>query len=236
MAPRRRCLAGRSLFLPGVSRTLSRAGNKQVRRLPLRQLPQGIDKPSSFTSAIAEGVMQWGLVSLDCSGFWVRDRTNLTEALDVTPPFLRSTRVTMLVRNCSCFPGPGMDDERLLGSVVDYRNWSLALGQKVPLIEALVRSEKFRSRRLPSPHQKGNPRSHIPLFFTLHGWPQSISLGEIFAESVRSHPELLELVTPPSFSLSVFRIAPSAVPGISEDELNELNRHCITESYTSGKT
>ena len=52
---------------------------------------------------------------------------------------------------------------------------------------------------------------------------QSISLGEIFAESVRSHPETLELVTPPSFSLSVFRIAPCAVPGLSEDELNRLN-------------
>jgi hypothetical protein len=33
----------------------------------------------------------------------------------------------------------------------------------------------------------------------------------------------LELVTPSSFSLSVFRIAPSAVPEISSDELNELN-------------
>ena len=44
-----------------------------------------------FTSSIAEGVVQWGLVSLECSGLWVRDRKNLTEALDVTPPFLRST-------------------------------------------------------------------------------------------------------------------------------------------------
>ena len=34
--------------------------------------------------------LQWGLVSFDCSGFWVRDRNNLTEALDITPPFLRS--------------------------------------------------------------------------------------------------------------------------------------------------
>ena len=52
---------------------------------------------------------------------------------------------------------------------------------------------------------------------------QSIGLGEIFAESVRSHSDLLELVTPPSFSLSVFRIASRAVPGPSEDELNQLN-------------
>ena len=53
---------------------------------------------------------------------------------------------------------------------------------------------------------------------------QSISLGEIFTESVRNHPDLLELVVPPSFSLSVFRIAPSAVPELSEDALNELNK------------
>lgn len=48
-------------------------------------------------------------------------------------------------------------------------------------------------------------------------------MGEIFAENVRQHPELLEFVTPPSFSLSVFRIAPTAVPEISANELNELN-------------
>ena len=47
--------------------------------------------PPSSTSAIAEGVVQWGLVSLDCSGLWVRDRQDLIEALDITPPFLRST-------------------------------------------------------------------------------------------------------------------------------------------------
>jgi aromatic-L-amino-acid decarboxylase len=48
-------------------------------------------------------------------------------------------------------------------------------------------------------------------------------LGELFADNVRSHPELLELVTPPSFSLSVFRIAPCAVPGLPADGLNDLN-------------
>ena len=47
-------------------------------------------RSSSFTSAIVEGAMQWGLVGLDCSGFWVRDRRDLTESLDITPPFLRS--------------------------------------------------------------------------------------------------------------------------------------------------
>lgn len=40
--------------------------------------------------AMADGNAQWGLVSLDCSGLWVKDRKSLTEALDITPPFLRS--------------------------------------------------------------------------------------------------------------------------------------------------
>jgi len=53
---------------------------------------------------------------------------------------------------------------------------------------------------------------------------QSIDLGQIFAQRVREHPELLELVTQPSFSLSVFRIAPAAVPELSADELNDLNQ------------
>ena len=39
---------------------------------------------------MTEGFLQWGLVSVDCAGLWVRDRRELTEALDITPPFLRS--------------------------------------------------------------------------------------------------------------------------------------------------
>jgi glutamate/tyrosine decarboxylase-like PLP-dependent enzyme len=34
--------------------------------------------------------LKWGLTVFDCSTFWVKDRTLLTEALDVTPEFLRS--------------------------------------------------------------------------------------------------------------------------------------------------
>ncbi|XP_006460873.1 hypothetical protein AGABI2DRAFT_185212 [Agaricus bisporus var. bisporus H97] len=54
---------------------------------------------------------KWGLVNFDCSAFWVRDRSLLTEALDITPPFLRTK-------------------EGDSGQVVDYRNWHLALGRR----------------------------------------------------------------------------------------------------------
>lgn len=151
----------------------------------------GINK---YADSIGINFHKWGLVSLECSGLWVRDRKNLTEALDITPPFLRST-------------------EGESGAVVDYRNWSLALGRR------------FRSAKL----------WFVLRSFGVEGYrahiKRSISLGEIFADSVRSHPELLELVVPPSFSLSVFRIAPAAVPESSADELNDLNERYYQRLY-----
>ena len=41
-------------------------------------------------SAAFSTSMQWGLVNFDCSTLWVRDRLTLTQALDVTPLYLRT--------------------------------------------------------------------------------------------------------------------------------------------------
>ncbi|KAL5631660.1 hypothetical protein ACGC1H_007243 [Rhizoctonia solani] len=54
---------------------------------------------------------KWGLVNFDCSTLWVRERTLLTDALDVTPEFLRTKQADT-------------------GAVIDYRNWHLALGRR----------------------------------------------------------------------------------------------------------
>ena len=37
-----------------------------------------------------QSFVQWGLVNFDCSTLWVRDRKKLTDALDITPIFLRT--------------------------------------------------------------------------------------------------------------------------------------------------
>jgi aromatic-L-amino-acid/L-tryptophan decarboxylase len=58
-----------------------------------------------------QACLQWGLVNFDASTLWVRDRTHLTDALDVTPPFLRTK-------------------EGDAGTVIDYRNWHLSLGRR----------------------------------------------------------------------------------------------------------
>ena len=118
-----------------------------------------------------------------------------------------------------------------LGTVVDYRNWSLALGRRFRSSKLWFVLRSFGVEGYQAHIRKVSLRFHIPLIFTLHDRSQSISLGEIFAESIRSRPELLELVTPPSFSLSVFRIAPSAVPELSGDELNELNQQFYQKLY-----
>ncbi|KAG6867400.1 hypothetical protein C0993_003251, partial [Termitomyces sp. T159_Od127] len=51
---------------------------------------------------------KWGLTNLDASTLWVRNRKHLTDAMEVTPPYLRTTQ----------------------GTVIDYRNWHLGLSRR----------------------------------------------------------------------------------------------------------
>ncbi|KAF9453963.1 hypothetical protein P691DRAFT_526375 [Macrolepiota fuliginosa MF-IS2] len=116
---------------------------------------------------------KWGLVNFDCSTLWVRDRTLLTEALDITPPFLRTK-------------------ESDSGLVIDYRNWHLALGRR------------FRSLKL----------WFVLRSFGVEGFrnyiKRCISLNSSFQHKI-AETSLLEIVTTPSLSLTVFRIPPSAL-------------------------
>lgn len=128
---------------------------------------------------------KWGLVNFDCSGFWVRDRTLLTEALDITPPYLRTR-------------------EDISGDVVNYRNWHLALGRR------------FRS---------------LKLWFVFRGYGtegfrsyirRCIDLNMAFQAKL-AETSLLELVTEPSLSISVFRISPSALSPLSSSTTVSLS-------------
>jgi aromatic-L-amino-acid decarboxylase len=66
---------------------------------------------------------------------------------------------------------------------------------------------------------------------------QCISLNNTFVERIRSSP-IFELVTPPSFALSVFRLVPGAT-GKKEDAdneiLNALNRAFYSDLQTCSK-
>ncbi|KAJ7350357.1 pyridoxal phosphate-dependent transferase [Mycena albidolilacea] len=129
---------------------------------------------------------KWGFVTFDASTLWVRDRKALARALDITPPFLRTAHGNA-------------------GTVIDYRNWHLALGRR------------FRS---------------LKLWFVLRGFgvevlrkhvSQGITLNAAFA-ALPAQSDTLTLVTPPSLALTVFRLVPPDVDfKLDLEKLNTLN-------------
>lgn len=70
-----------------------------------------LDAINKYADSFCTNFHKWGLVNFDASALWVTDRTYLTDALDVTPEFLRTK-------------------QHDAGLVVDYRNWHLGLGRR----------------------------------------------------------------------------------------------------------
>ncbi|KAF8629833.1 hypothetical protein AX15_003200 [Amanita polypyramis BW_CC] len=66
---------------------------------------------NEFATSFCTNFHKWGLTNFDTSTLWIRDRALLTDALNVTPPFLRSKHGDA-------------------GTVIDYRNWHLGLGRR----------------------------------------------------------------------------------------------------------
>ncbi|KAF7715062.1 Aromatic-L-amino-acid decarboxylase family protein [Penicillium ucsense] len=112
---------------------------------------------------------KWLLVNFDASVLFVRNRLDLTNALDITPTYLRN---------------PYSD----MGTVIDYRNWSISLGRR---FRALKIWFVMRSYGL------NGMKAHIR---------RTIELGNTFADLVRGRSDLFEIVTKPAFALTVFRI------------------------------
>ncbi|KAF8160873.1 aromatic-L-amino-acid decarboxylase [Crassisporium funariophilum] len=70
-----------------------------------------LDDINSYAHSFCTNFHKWGLVNFDCSALWVRDRKHLTDALDITPVYLRTKHGDA-------------------GTVIDYRNWHLGLGRR----------------------------------------------------------------------------------------------------------
>ncbi|OAX35426.1 hypothetical protein K503DRAFT_370304 [Rhizopogon vinicolor AM-OR11-026] len=66
---------------------------------------------NSYADSFCTNFHKWGLIQLDASCLWVRQRKHLTDALDVTPEFLRS----------KCGDA---------GTAIDYRNWNIGLSRR----------------------------------------------------------------------------------------------------------
>nr|XP_019008651.1 uncharacterized protein I206_06333 [Kwoniella pini CBS 10737]OCF47432.1 hypothetical protein I206_06333 [Kwoniella pini CBS 10737] len=70
-----------------------------------------LNEVNEFANSFCTNFHKWGLTTFDCSIFCIKDRKDLTKALDVTPSYLRSK-------------------ESDQGIVIDYRNWQPALGRR----------------------------------------------------------------------------------------------------------
>ncbi|KAH8114437.1 pyridoxal phosphate-dependent transferase [Phellopilus nigrolimitatus] len=70
-----------------------------------------LDEINRYAHSFCINFHKWGLVNFDCSALWVRDRKYLSDALDITPEYLRTKH----------------GEE---GTVIDYRNWHLSLGRR----------------------------------------------------------------------------------------------------------
>ncbi|KZT64413.1 hypothetical protein DAEQUDRAFT_732637 [Daedalea quercina L-15889] len=66
---------------------------------------------NTYATSVGTNLHKWGLVNFDAALLWVKSRKDLTDALDVTPEFLRTKQSEA-------------------GAVIDYRNWHLGLGRR----------------------------------------------------------------------------------------------------------
>jgi aromatic-L-amino-acid decarboxylase len=66
---------------------------------------------NNYADSFCTNFHKWGLIHVDGSCLWVRHRRHLTDALDVTPEFLRSKHGDA-------------------STAIDYRNWHLGVGRR----------------------------------------------------------------------------------------------------------
>ncbi|PBK82835.1 PLP-dependent transferase [Armillaria gallica] len=144
-----------------------------------------LDEINEFADSFCTSFHKWGLVNLDATALWVRDRKYLTEALNTTPPYLRTKQ--------------GDAD-----TTIDYRNWHFAVGRR------------FRSSKL----------WFVLRSFGVQGFQQhirkSIRLNNLFVDLVKQS-DIIKIVTPPSLSLTVFRLEPPSQQWQDLQSLNALN-------------
>lgn len=138
---------------------------------------------------------KWLLVPFDASCLFVKKRRSLTDALSITPAYLRN----------------GFSDS---GLVTDYRDWQIPLGRRFRSLKIWFVWRTYGVEGL---------RAHIS---------RTIGIGDRFAEWVRGRSDLFEIVAPPRFALTCFRVLPRE-GGLREG--NELTKKICDEVNADGE-
>lgn len=106
------------------------------------------------------------------------------------------------------------------GLVTDYRDWQIPLGRRFRALKIWFVMRSYGISGL---------QAHIR---------KSVAIGEVFADLVRSRSDLFEMVAPPRFALTTFRVKPDVVAaagallqgGNGTTEQREKDANAITTS------
>jgi aromatic-L-amino-acid decarboxylase len=102
------------------------------------------------------------------------------------------------------------------GLVTDYREWQIPLGRRFRSLKIWFVMRSYGVKGL---------QEYIR---------RTIAMGDEFADSLKSRPELFEIVTGPSFALTVFRLA-AKTEDASLDERNVLTKALYEKVNATGK-
>jgi aromatic-L-amino-acid decarboxylase len=128
-----------------------------------RQYQPGLDLVDSYVF----NPHKWLLTNVDCSVLYVADRAPLLATMSILPPYLRGAAARS-------------------STVVDYRDWHVALGRRFRSLKLWWVLRAYGSEGL-----RSMIREHV-------------RLAQEFSRRVTDHPSL-ELVAPVPFSLVCFR-------------------------------
>jgi aromatic-L-amino-acid decarboxylase len=118
-----------------------------------RDLLAGIERADS----LCFNPHKWLLTNFDCSAFWTRDRATLTDALSVTPEYLRNRASES-------------------GAVIDYRDWQIPLGRRFRALKLWLVLRHYGLAGL-----REHIRGHVRLAETFAGWVESDDRFELCA-------------------------------------------------------
>ena len=123
---------------------------------------------------------KWLLTNFDASCLYVQHRRDLTDALSITPAYLRNQ-----------FSDSGL--------VTDYRDWQIPLGRRFRALKIWFVLRTYGVKGL-----QAHIRHHL-------------KLGDLFADLVRSRPDLFSILVPPAFALTVLTVKPRRAYATTHD-------------------
>lgn len=172
----------------------------------LRYIHKGLEYADSYCF----DCHKWMLTNFDCTCFYVRSRNELTDALTITPEYLRNTASAS-------------------GTVVDYRDWHIPLGRRFRALKlwCVIRSYGIEGLQ-------ALVRRHVQLTQEFVAWLRADSRFEIVAP-VSLNLVCFRLKGPDSASESLLqKLNASGGLFLSHTKLNGkfVLRFCIGQSYT----